>query len=707
MPEPQNPVRTATPPPHTGIGLDSREVPMFRMFAEDKDSEETRREWRQRRAGALRLVGLSTVAGMLVLVVGLRLVWPALDAWKVQVLTIVTSTAVAMAATWRVFNVLARTTRRLVSEATQRTRVEATNRALEKHVMERAAVEAELRTLIGAMSDVIIVFDRDGTYLRIAPNAGARLMRRREELVGRRIAEFFPAEEAERFTGWIRRALDENERVEAEYALEIDGYPVWFAATISAMTPDSVLWVARDISERKVAEDRLRRDAYVDALTNLPNRAYINDYLARQLARLKRHQHECLVVLFLDCDRFKVVNDSLGHTAGDELLRMVADRLVGVLRPEDVVGRLGGDEFLVVLSGIWQNDVMAGVASVVGRVNQALAAPLLLAGREIVVSGSVGVAIASGIPEDVPEMTIGLPYETPDDLLRDADLAMYQAKAMGRGTHAVFRPSLRQAAERRLALEGDLRRALEREELRLHYQPLVDATTGAMLSVEALVRWQHPERGLISPAEFLPIAEETGLIVPLGTWVLREATRQSAAWRDADGAGVPVTCNVVQGQLLDPRFADFIRDLLAERALPPRLLKLEVTERILQEEAAAVVPTLERLAQQGIQLLLDDFGAGHSSLSYLHRFPLAALKIDQYFVQRIDTVPECREIVRTILQLGRALGLRTVGEGVEQEAHASGLRELGCDELQGYLFARPLPAEELEREWLATRTVAV
>jgi EAL domain-containing protein (putative c-di-GMP-specific phosphodiesterase class I) len=259
---------------------------------------------------------------------------------------------------------------------------------------------------------------------------------------------------------------------------------------------------------------------------------------------------------------------------------------------------------------------------------------------------------------------------------------------------------MRQAAERRLALEGELRRALERQELRLVYQPIFKLD-GGMTAAEALVRWQHPERGLISPAEFLPIAEETGLIVPLGSWVMREACRQARAWRDLNGEGVAVTVNVVSGQLLDPRFPDLTRGLLDEFGLPPHLLKLEVTERILQEEAAAVVPTLERLAMLGVELLLDDFGAGHSSLSYLHRFPLAALKIDQYFVQRIASVPECREIVRTILQLGQALKLRTVGEGVEEEEHVRLLRELGCDEVQGYHLARPTSADEVARMWLA------
>jgi diguanylate cyclase (GGDEF)-like protein/PAS domain S-box-containing protein len=671
---------------------------MWRMFRDDGTVGATRTDWRSNRPRILRLAGLATFGGMLLLEALKAFFLPGLSFWQSHGVTIVFATGVALVVTWRVFDVLATTTMRLVREATHRVQVESANQALEAHVAERARVEAELRTLIGAMSDVIIVFDRNGVYQRIAPSATDLLYRPPQSLIGRRLTDVYPEDQAWRFHGWIVRALDGAERVQEEYKVTIGERDVWFAATISAMTEDSVLWVARDISERKVAEEMLRRDAYFDVLTRLPNRAYILDYLERQLVRLRRHPEEYIALLFLDCDRFKVINDSLGHTAGDELLRVVAERLQHVVRTEDVVARLGGDEFVVAITGPTTAEAPLAVQGVVGRIHQALAVPFPLVGRDIVVTASIGVAIARG--NATADDTVV--YETPDEMLRDADLAMYGAKAMGRGSHAVFTPSMRQAAERRLALENELRRALERQELRLVYQPILQLESGAMTAVEALVRWQHPERGLIAPSEFLPIAEETGLIVPLGTWVLREACRQAAEWRtlSADGAGVAVTVNVVSGQLLDPRFPDVVRDLVTEMGLPSRMLKLEVTERILQEEAAAVVPTLERLAAMGVELLLDDFGAGHSSLSYLHRFPLAALKIDQYFVQRIDTVPECREIVRTILQLGTALKLRTVGEGVEQESQVLMLRELGCDEVQGYHLSRPMVAEEITRTWL-------
>jgi EAL domain-containing protein (putative c-di-GMP-specific phosphodiesterase class I) len=321
------------------------------------------------------------------------------------------------------------------------------------------------------------------------------------------------------------------------------------------------------------------------------------------------------------------------------------------------------------------------------RVQSVLAEPFTVAGRELFTSASIGIAV--GRPE----------YGWPDEVLRDADLAMYQAKARGRARYELFTPELRAGADRRLALENDLRRAVERGELRIYYQPIVSLETGRISSAEALVRWQHPERGLIPPAEFLPIAEETGLIVSIGRWVLESACRQVRAWRAASPERQPpmsVSVNVAAAQLVLPGFADTVREALAATELPAECLKLEVTEGIISADAAAAVVTLTELARLGVALLIDDFGTGHSSLSYLHRFPISTVKIDQYFVGRMDTSDECHEIVRTIVGLAHALDMDVVAEGVETAKQLELLRALGSEYVQGYLLSRPVPAEGLE-----------
>ena len=447
-----------------------------------------------------------------------------------------------------------------------------------------------------------------------------------------------------------------------------------------------------DITARKDLEERLRREAQFDSLTTLPNRSYATDLLRRAIARAKRNREQQFGVLFLDCDRFKVVNDSLGHHAGDSLLRLVAGRLNGCVRPGDVVARLGGDEFVVILEGVKDE---AEAITVAERIQHSLAQPFYLDGRELFMSVSVGIAMSQpGV-------------ERPEDYLRDADLAMYRAKLRGRARHEVFRADMRAGAVLQMSLENDLRHSMDRGELRVMYQPIWSLVSGRIVGFEALVRWDHPTHGAMQPADFIPIAEETGLILPLGEWVLRQAAQRLAHWNTKVVADDPiwVSVNVTARQLTHPGLVEIVKNAIAETGIEASRLKLEITESMIMADAVAAVGALEQLKTLGIHLLMDDFGTGHASLSYLHRLPISTIKIDRYFVGRIDSNSECLEIVRTILSLSRSLSMDVVAEGVENGAQREVLQSLGCEYVQGYLLSPPLDADAAERLLLTNRAV--
>jgi diguanylate cyclase (GGDEF)-like protein/PAS domain S-box-containing protein len=447
-----------------------------------------------------------------------------------------------------------------------------------------------------------------------------------------------------------------------------------------------------DITARKDLEERLRREAQFDSLTTLPNRSYATDLLRRAIARAKRNKEQQFGVLFLDCDRFKVVNDSLGHHAGDSLLRLVAGRLNGCVRPGDVVARLGGDEFVVILEGVKDE---AEAISVAERIQHSLAQPFYLDGRELFMSVSVGIAMSQP----------GL--ERPEDYLRDADLAMYRAKLRGRARHEVFRADMRAGAVLQMSLENDLRHSMDRGELRVMYQPIWSLASGRIVGFEALVRWDHPTHGAMQPADFIPIAEETGLILPLGEWVLRQSAQRLAHWNTKVVADDPIwmSVNVAARQLTHPGLVEIVKSTIAETGIESGKLKLEITESMIMADAVAAVGALEQLKALGIHMLMDDFGTGHASLSYLHRLPISTIKIDRYFVGRIDSNSECLEIVRTILNLSRSLSMDVVAEGVENSAQREVLQSLGCEFVQGYLLSPPLDADAAERLLLTNRAV--
>ena len=438
---------------------------------------------------------------------------------------------------------------------------------------------------------------------------------------------------------------------------------------------------AQDITGRRRIEEQLAHQAVHDALTGLPNRLLAAERLEQALARSSRTGSE-VAVLFVDLDRFKLVNDSRGHAAGDELLVTVAERLRRVVRGSDVVARFGGDEFVVVC----EDRTAAFEASrVAHRITEALRDPFVVDGQEVFLSASVGIAVSEGAG-------------SPETLLRDADAAMYRAKEKGRSRSEFFDATMRTAAIEHLETQSALHRAIERDELRVLYQPVVDVASGAVTGVEALVRWDHPQFGLVPPASFIPLAEETGLIVPIGAWVLGEATAQLARWRQQPwGGSLTVNVNLSARQLRQPDLVPALMAALLRSGLEPGRLCLELTETTFMEDAGNHRETLTAIQELGVGLAIDDFGTGYSSLTYLKRFPVSVLKVDQAFVRGLGEDASDTAIVKSVIDLAHALGLVVVAEGVETSEQVEHLRELGCDLAQGYFFARPEPAADFER----------
>jgi diguanylate cyclase (GGDEF)-like protein/PAS domain S-box-containing protein len=450
--------------------------------------------------------------------------------------------------------------------------------------------------------------------------------------------------------------------------------------------------VLADALERQAIEDAIRDRAVHDPLTGLPNRVLFVDRLEHALARLPRQQ-SLAAILFLDLDHFKLVNDSLGHQVGDELLAAAAPRLKQALRSSDTVARFGGDEFGILLEDIASERDAIETAE---RIAAIFARPFVLSGSEHFVTSSIGIALARG-------------GEQADELIRDADAAMYRAKDRGRARYEVFDEGMRGRAIERLRVENDLRRALERGELRLEYQPVVSLRDFAIVGVEALLRWRHPERGEISPAEFIPIAEENGLIEPLGRWVLEQACRQAAQWYHArpDAAPITMSVNLSAVQVTRRSLPDVVASVLRTTGLDPACLSLEITETVMVRDADGLGGVLKALKALGVRLVLDDFGTGYSSLSYLTRLPLDVLKVDRSFVDGLGSEPRDTAITETIIAMSRALSLEVVAEGVETADHVRELSRLGCGMAQGFHFSRAVPAEEITcalehgLQWLA------
>lgn len=459
-------------------------------------------------------------------------------------------------------------------------------------------------------------------------------------------------------------------------------YPCW--ETITTLRDDhgdiiNFVSISSDISKYKEAEDRIRRLAYFDPLTGLPNRTLLRDRAEQALAHAQRHDCD-VALLFVDLDHFKTINDSLGHTIGDGLLQKLGERLQNLLRDTDTVGRLGGDEFLIVLSELDANST----AKIAQKLLAAMADPFEIQRHSLVITLSIGISLS---PRDGANF---------DELLKNADAALYRAKESGRNAYHFFTPEMNAAAFERLLLENALRNAIKNGELMLYYQPKSDLRTGGITGFEALLRWRHPEMGLISPNRFIPIAEDSGLISPIGGWALREACRQVKEWENAGLPPVTVAVNLSTRQFALSNVHQIVMDALTETALPPERLELEITESLLAQNLDATLEMLRNVKALGVRIAVDDFGTGYSSLAYLRRFPLDKLKIDQSFVRDLLTDPDDRAIAAGVINLGHSLGLTVIAEGVESQAQLECLCGLSCDEAQGFYLSKPLPAEQAE-----------
>ena len=566
--------------------------------------------------------------------------------------------------------------------------LESANLAADLH--QRQSAE-RFRSLVQNSSDVIVLLSPDLTIRYHTPSVERVLGYGEDELVGRKLTELLQHEDAEKLGGFFADVCglrgapmprDLPLRRKDGSVVQLESV---FNNLLGVANVGGVVLTARDVTERRALEDQLAHQAFHDSLTGLANRTLFSERISHAIERGTRRRN-LFGVLFIDLDDFKTVNDSLGHAAGDELLVVVAERIRAAIRPEDACARLGGDEFAVMIESITDPE---GAVTVARRILGALTQPLVIDGSDVTVQASIGIALDSG-------------GQTASEIMRSADLAMYRAKSEGKGRYALYEPSMHELVLERLGLKGDLQRAVIAADFAVHYQPIVTLQTGGIVAVEALVRWQHPGRGLVLPGEFLGLAEETGLILPLGRHVLSQACHQVASWRQRGNAQLGVSVNLSAKQLVSRGLPGEIVTTLGECALEPSALTLEITESTLLD-SQFVVGRLDELRMLGVRIAIDDFGTGYSSLNYLRRFPVDTLKIAKAFVDELGTSPEQDRLVEAILRLGATMGLETVAEGIELEQQRDRLRALKCRFGQGYLYSRPVPADELDSVLVSAR----
>ena len=555
----------------------------------------------------------------------------------------------------------------------------------ERHMQELKESESRFHSAFSHAAIGMALVSTEGRFLQANKAFCDMLGRNAPEILAAKLPDLVNGDDV----ALLQQTLDqlvkgELATVHAEIrGLHRDGTDVWMSLNISLARDwqfhaHNLIVQAQDVSARRRAEAELYHNAYHDSLTQLPNRTHFDDQLNRAIARVQRHPEQRFAVMYLDFDRFKLVNDSLGHKAGDELLVTVARRLKAILRETDVLARLGGDEFAILVEDLHRQREAVELAE---RIHKELQNTIHLGGMEVTITASIGITFSTNN------------YQNSDDIIRDADIAMYKAKSKGKSQYALFDSSLHQHVAAQLQLESELHRALGQGQIYLEYQPICTLRDRKLIGFEALARWDHPERGLLDPSTFIPVAEETGLIVPLGNWVLFEACRQMREWRAIrDSNELNMSVNVSSMQLSHPDFVAHVATSLRAAGMSPSQLTLEVTESVLMEGIENAVSTLGALRQMGVTLSIDDFGTGYSSLSYLATLPIDALKIDRSFIDKMSREGNGSEIVKAIFKLGQVLSKQVFAEGIETGAQLALLEELGCEFGQGFFLSRPVSA---------------
>ena len=555
--------------------------------------------------------------------------------------------------------------------------------------------EAKNNALLNAMPDTLFVIRRNGEIVNfLAGNEAATMPEPRGDQLN--IRDYLPEEIAQTWLESIRKVMRDGKARQCEFSLSHDDQTFHYELQMVPYLNDLTLAIVREITDRKRTEEEVHRLAYFDTLTGLPNRQLFHQQLSGAIERASKNETK-VAALYIDLDNFKRINDTLGHSFGDVVLKTIAKRLDQCIRADDCIARadskesrlhlarLGGDEFVAILQDLESEDDAVVVAD---RIRNELTKPVEHLGHEFVVTSSIGVSL---YPRDGDDL---------DTLLKNADVAMYQAKSAGRNSVRFYSGTMSLRSLERLELENGLRYAIQRDELDLHYQPKIDLETGELYGVEALLRWHHPERGDIPPSNFIPLAEECGLISSLGKWVLRNACHQIKVWQDRYQCSINVAVNVSSQQLFNNDFANIVLKEVFDVGLSPTSLQLELTETILMNDVNETIATLNKLRKAGTSLAMDDFGTGYSSLSYLNQLPIDTLKIDRSFVMDLETNRENAAICAAIIAMAHALDLKVVAEGVETEAQRKYLHKQRCDQIQGYLISKPLPAETLENAFL-------